>query len=97
MLKRHNIVPLFQVQEKLKACRSLNSNFLSSCFIADDSHTKIVWLHMIAFSGHEILHFLDNFHLLKHYSLKVPQNCYNSFIYSNQSCIQYKFPNFHLR
>ena len=32
----------FQVQEKVKACRNSKLNFSSSCFIADDSHVKIV-------------------------------------------------------
>ena len=41
---RHKLASLFQVQEKLKACRSSKLNLLSSCFIADDSHVKIVWI-----------------------------------------------------
>ena len=85
---RQELVSLFQVQEKLKACRSSKLNFSSSCFIADDSHIKIVWLHIVVFSEHEFVYFWDNFHLLKHYSVKVPQNCFNSFIYSNQTCTQ---------
>ena len=52
MSKRHNILPtrtsfLFQVQEKSKACKSSKLNFSSSCFIADDSHVKTVWLHVL--------------------------------------------------
>ena len=78
---RQELVSLFQVQEKLKACRNSKLNFSSSCFIVDDSHIKIVWLHIVVFSEHEICHFWDNFHLFKHYSVKVPQNCLNSFIY----------------
>ena len=62
--------------------------FSSSCFIADNSHVKIVWLHVAVFSKHDILHFWDNFHLFKFYPVKVPQNCSNSFNYSNQTCIQ---------
>ena len=30
---RQELVPLFQVQEKLKACRKSKLNFSSSCFI----------------------------------------------------------------
>ena len=85
MLKRHNKVPtrtsfFIQVQEKLKACRSSELNFSSSCFIADDSHIKIAWLHIVVFSEHEISHLGDNFNLFKHYSVKVPQNYFNSLI-----------------
>ena len=36
---RQELASLFQVQEKLKACRNLQS---SSCFIADESHVKII-------------------------------------------------------
>ena len=62
MLKRHNIyqqelVSLFKVQKKLKACRSSKLNFSSSCFIADDSRIKFVWLRIVIFSKHDILHF----------------------------------------
>ena len=62
MLKRHNILPtrtsfLFKVQEKLKACRNSKLNFSSSCFIVDDSHIKIVWLHIVVFSEHEFVYF----------------------------------------
>ena len=55
---RQKLVSLIQVQEKLKACRSSKLNFSSNCFIADDSHVKIVWLHAVVFSEHDILHFL---------------------------------------
>ena len=62
MSKCHNILQtrtsiLFQVQKKLKACRSSKLNFLSSCFIADDGHVKIVWLHVVVFSKHDNLRF----------------------------------------
>ena len=91
---RQELASLFQVQEKLKACRNLKLNFPSSCFTANDSHVKIVWLHVVAFSEHDILHFWDNVHLFKSYPVKVPQNWFNSFNCSNQICI--KFPNFSL-
>ena len=31
--------------------------FASSCFTADDSYIKIIWLHVVVFSEHDILHF----------------------------------------
>ena len=85
---RQELVSLFQVQEKLKACRSSKLNFSSSCFIADDSHVKTERLHVVVFSKHDILHFWDNVHLFKYYPVKVPQNCFDSFNCSNQTCIQ---------
>ena len=39
---RQKLISLFQVQEKLKACSSSKLKFSSNCFIADDSHIKIV-------------------------------------------------------
>ena len=48
---------LVQVQEKLKACRSSKLNISSSCFIADDNYVKTLWLHVLVFSKHGILHF----------------------------------------
>ena len=54
---RQELASFFQVQEELTARRNLKSNFSSSCFIANDSHVKIVWLHEVVFSEHDILHF----------------------------------------
>ena len=54
---RKELGSLFQVQEKLKVCRNSKLNFSSSCFIADDSHVKTVWLHVVVFSEHDILDF----------------------------------------
>ena len=73
-INRQELVSLFQVQEKLKAYKSSKLNFWSSCFIADDSCIKIVWLHIVLFSKHDILQFWGNDHLFKHYPVKVPQN-----------------------
>ena len=42
---RQTLASLFQMQEKLKACRISKLNFSSRCVIADDKHIKIVWLH----------------------------------------------------
>ena len=44
---RHELGSLFQMQKKLKTCRTSKVNFSSSCFIADDSYLKIVWLHVV--------------------------------------------------
>ena len=88
ILYQKQLVSLFQVQEKLKACRSSKLNFSSSCFIADDSHIKNVWLHIVVFSEHDILSPWDTAHLFKYYPVKVPPNCFNSFDYSKQTCIQ---------
>ena len=41
---RQKIASLFEVHEKLKACRNSKGNFLSSCFIGNESRAKIVWL-----------------------------------------------------
>ena len=54
---RQELASLFQVQKKLKACRSSKLNFSSSCFIADDSDVKIVWPHVEVFSKRDTLHF----------------------------------------
>ena len=89
---REKLASLFQVQEKLKACRNSKWNFSSSCFIADNSHVKLVWLHVVVFSEHDILHFWDNAHLLKYYPVKVSQNCFYSLSCSNQTGTQiFKF------
>ena len=40
-----------------KMCRSSKLNFSSCYFIENDSHIKIVWLHAVVFSGHNIFHF----------------------------------------
>ena len=73
-INRQELASLFQVQEKLKAYKSSKLYFWSSCFIADDNCIKIVWLHLVLFSKHDILQFWDNDHLFKHYPVKVPQN-----------------------
>ena len=54
------LASLFQVQEKLKACRDSKWNYSGSCFIENDSHVNIVWLHVVVFGEHDILHFWDN-------------------------------------
>ena len=78
---RQKLASLFQVQEKLKACRSSKLNFSSICFVADDRHVKIAWLHIVASSEHDLFHFWDNVHLFKYFPMKLPQNCFNFFNY----------------
>ena len=61
-VKRPNSLPtrtsfFIYVQEKFKAHKSSKINFSSSFFIADNSHIKVVWLHVVFFSDHDILHF----------------------------------------
>ena len=51
---RQGLTSLFQVQERLKACMSSKLSFLSSCFIVDGSHVKIVWLPVVVFNEHDI-------------------------------------------
>ena len=85
---RQELSSLFKVQEKLKACRNSKLHFSSSCFIANDSHVKIIWLHIVVFSDPDVLHFWNNVHLHKYYPVKVPQNCFNYCNCSNQVFIQ---------
>ena len=54
---QQELASLFQVQENLEACRHSRLNFSSSCFIADDSHAKLLWLHVVSFCKHDILRF----------------------------------------
>ena len=63
MFYRQELGSLFQGQEKLKAFRNSKLNFLSSCFIANYGHVKVVWVHVVVFSEHDILHFWNNFDL----------------------------------
>ena len=39
---RQELASFFQMQEKWKVFQSLKLNFLTSCFIVDDGHIKIV-------------------------------------------------------
>ena len=81
---RQKLISLFQVQEKLKTCMNSKLNFLSDFFILNHNHTKVVWLQIVFFSKHDILHFWDNVRLLKYYPVKVLRNCSISFSCSNQ-------------
>ena len=62
MSKRHNILPprisFFNASAgKIKSLQEFTIKFLSSCFITDDSHVKIVCLYVVVFIKHDILHF----------------------------------------
>ena len=76
---RQKLVSSLQVKEKLEIYSNSKLNFSSSCFIADDSHVKIVWLHEAVFSEHDILHFWDNVHLFKYNVVEVSQDCFYLF------------------
>ena len=61
MLKRHNILPtrtrfFISSARKIESLQELKIKLSSSCFIADDSYVKIVWLHVVNLSEHDILH-----------------------------------------
>ena len=89
---RQELASLFQVQEKLNGCRISKLYFSSSCFIVNNSHVKVVWLHVVVFREHDISHFWDNVLLFEYYPVKAPQNCFDSFNYSNQTCTKvFKF------
>ena len=68
-------------------CESVTTS-LSSCFVANDNHIKVVWLHVAVFSEHDILHFWDNVNLCKYYSVKVTRNCFSYFNCFNQTWIK---------
>ena len=62
MSKRHNILPtrhcfFISSARKIEKVQEFKMNFSSSCFIADDSDIKIIWLHVVDFTEHDILHF----------------------------------------
>ena len=42
---------------KIEGMQDSKLNFSSSCFNADDSHVKIVWLHAVTFSENDVLYF----------------------------------------
>lgn len=67
------LVSLFQVQEKLKACKSSKLNFSKSCLIADETHVKIARLHVVVFTEH------GDLYLLKRYPEKIPQKRFKFF------------------
>ena len=89
------LTSLIQAQKKLKACRNSKWNFSGSYFIVDDSHVKLVWLHVVNFTKHGILRFWNNVRLLNCYWKKLkPQTWFNSSIAQiKQAC---KFAKFNL-
>ena len=60
ILCRNDTMFYRQKQEKLKACRNSKENFTGSCFIADESYVKIVWLHAVVLIKDDIFHFRNN-------------------------------------
>ena len=42
---RQEPASLFPVKDELKTCRNSKWTFSASCFVAGDSHVKVVWLH----------------------------------------------------
>ena len=61
------------------------------CFVSSDSHTKIIWLHILVFNDHAILHFGDDVYVFEFYSIKVAQNCFDSFNCLIQADMTIKF------
>ena len=62
MLKCHSILPtrtsfFISIAGKIENVQEFKMKLFESLFIADDSHINIVWLHIIVFSEHDILHF----------------------------------------
>ena len=53
LIYRQEVASLFQVQGKFKACKNSKWTFSNSCFIARDSHIKIIWLHTAVFTKHD--------------------------------------------
>ena len=77
MSKHHNKLPtkisfFIWTSGKIEGMQDSKLNFSSSCFNADDSHVKIVWLHAVTFSENDVLYFWDIVDLFKHYSGKAP-------------------------
>ena len=71
-----------------KRTRDSKWNFSSGCFIPDDNHVKIVRLHRIVFTKHDVLHFWDNVILSISNPVKVSQNCFSSFCCSSETSRQ---------
>ena len=69
MSKRHNILLtiasfFMSSAEKIGGLRNLKLSFSSNCFIAGNSHIKIISLHTAVFSKNASLYFGDDVHLL---------------------------------
>ena len=62
MSKRHNIYrtrtsSFISSTGKIEIVQDFKMELSSSCFIANDSHVKITWVHAVVFQEHDILHF----------------------------------------
>ena len=85
---RQEITSLFQVQEKLRAWRNSKLSFSSSCFIAGNSHIKIISSHTVVLNENAILSFSDNVHISNYFPMKEPQNGFYSFSSTDQIGMQ---------
>ena len=57
ILYQQELASLFQIKKKLRARRNLKYCFLSICFISGDCQMKIIYLYILVFKTHDILHF----------------------------------------
>lgn len=94
MFDQKELASLYQLQEKLRACRNSKQLFYSSHFIANDIHIKITCPFAVLFNAETIFYFWD-FYLSKHHPKKGSQNCFHfSIIQIKQAAC--KFPNYRL-
>ena len=92
MSKSYNILPtiasfFMSSSGKTEACGNSRTSS-SSCFIAGDTHIKIIFSYAVVSNKNAILYFWDDVHFLKHYPIKLPQNCFDLFRCTNQTGIQ---------
>ena len=92
MSKRHNILPtkttlFISSARKIENVQKFKS-FSNSYFIANDNNINVICSYTTAFNVLAVLYFSGNFHLLKHYLRKVPQNCFDLFNRWNKSGMQ---------
>ena len=91
MSKRHNILPtrdnfFISYTGKIENVENQMS-FLRSGFIAGDSHIKLISSQAVVLNENAMYCFSNNVHLLKYFPIKLPQNCFDSFNYTNQIVI----------
>ena len=79
---------------KIESLHEFKLNFLSSCFIVDGSHVKIVWLHVVVFNEHDIC----IFEIMSHCLHIIPWNYLktSSILLITQVKPAYKFQDFRL-
>ena len=64
MSKRHKLLPTrtsFFISDagKIESDKEFSMKLLDSCFIADDTQVKVVWVHAVIFAEY-LLHFFCN-------------------------------------